>query len=155
MAEFEVCKARKYPEVDIKLPERSTTHAAGYDFFAPDDFEILPGEQKLIWTDVKIKLEPGQFLLLLPRSSYGIKKHLMLANTCGVVDMDYYNNPDNEGNIGICLYNYNSPTTVIENTAYIKKGDRIAQGIIMNYETTEDEDNVKHQRQGGFGSTGE
>lgn len=174
-AKFEICtRWNQYPIGDIKLPERSTAHAAGYDFFAPADIDIMPGEQKMIWTDIKVKLAPNQFLMLLPRSSYGVKKHLKMSNTCGIVDSDYYNNSDNEGNIGICLYNYNA--SFVENhkmhqhcqdgfvtydeqifnelTAHIKKGDRIAQGIIMTYDTAIDDVN-NGVRGGGFGSTGE
>jgi len=75
------------------------------------------------------------------------KQPIMLANTQGWVESDYYSNPDNDGNIGINLLN-------LGNTPYIiEKGDRIAQGMFINYLTTDD-DNTTAERLGGFGSTG-
>lgn len=159
---------RVHPEQDIMVPKRSTANAAGYDFFSTEDVSIKPQEQALIMTDVKVRLEPNQVLLLFVRSSYGIKKHLMLANGTGVIDADYFENPDNDGNIGICLYNYRQKMQrpfdrdlvdhhnvydLVDgrNTVDIKRGDRVAQGIILTY--TADE-LVLTKRDGGFGSTG-
>ena len=91
-------------------------------------------------------MNPDTVLLILPRSSIGIKKGIRLANTCAVIDSDYYD-ADNEGHILICLQN-DSETDVI-----IKAGERIAQGIFLTYGITKD-DNTDHVRIGGIGSTG-
>ena len=72
----------------------------------------------------------------------------MLANSTGIIDCDYYNNPDNEGHIMIAYYN----TKDVPYT--IKKGERIAQGIFMKYLTTDDDD-ASGIRMGGIGSTGQ
>lgn len=132
---------------DVKLPERSTANSAGYDFFAPEDI-ILPAKQLTrIMTGIKCELEPYMYLLLANRSSNPSKKSLFLANGVGIIDADYYNNPDNEGEIGFEYYN-NSDEPV-----EIKKGEKIGQGIINALIITDD-DNASGSRVGGFGSTG-
>lgn len=100
----------------------------------------------LVSTGVKCKLEPSCFLQLSIRSSSPLKYWLMLANGVGIIDADYYNNPDNEGEIFLQIYNL-SPFNI-----QIKKGEAIGQGIILPYGVTED-DVVMGERTGGFGST--
>ena len=101
----------------------------------------------LVSTGVKCELDPNTYLQLSVRSSLPLKHWLVLANGVGVIDADYYNNEDNEGEIFLQLYNL-SPFNV-----QIKKGEMIGQGIILPYLTTED-DNASGVRTGGFGSTG-
>ena len=100
----------------------------------------------LVSTGMKCKLEPGTFLQLSVRSSSPLKYWLMLANGVGIIDADYYNNPDNEGEIFLQIYNL-SPFNI-----QIKEGEAIGQGIILPYNVTED-DIVMGDRVGGFGST--
>lgn len=102
---FEVVENGKHQDLVIALPLRGTKTSAGYDFYTPVDVTIPPQAKVLIWTDVKSYMMEGEVLLLDVRSSTGIKQDLMLANTIGVIDEDYYNNSGNEGNIGICLRN--------------------------------------------------
>ena len=129
-----------------KLPERSTKHSAGYDFFAPTVIIIEPHEQtKLMFTDIKVRLDKDKVLMLYPRSSLGMKG-IALANTVGIIDADYYNNTKNEGNIGFSLVN-NSDKQVI-----IQQGEKFMQGVITRFYTTDDDD-AKRTREGGFGST--
>lgn len=132
-----------------KLPIRSTQGSAGYDFFNPDDdFLLLPGESKIIWTGIKAYMQPDDVLLIDIRSSLG-RQGIILANTIGIVDSDYYNNTSNEGEIGICLRNVNPNNTGV----LICRGDKIAQGIFIKY-LKADEDAATSERAGGFGSTG-
>ena len=100
----------------------------------------------LVPTGMKCKLNKGKYLELSVRSSTPLKYWLILANGVGIIDGDYYNNPDNEGHIYLQLINL-SPFDI-----QIKRGDIIGQGIIKSYYTTED-DNVENERLGGFGST--
>ena len=100
----------------------------------------------LVSTGMKCKLDPGSFLQLSVRSSSPLKYWLMLANGVGIIDADYYNNPDNEGEIFLQIYNL-SPFNI-----QIKEGEAIGQGIILPYGVTED-DVVTGDRTGGFGST--
>lgn len=147
---FEVVddKFRKNPNAKIELPARADKESAGYDFRTPIDVTINPMEQVLIWTDVKAYMQPHEVLMLYVRSSLGIKKGLTLANTVGVIDSSYYDNPDNDGNIGICLVNRGmKPVT-------LKAGKRICQGIFTIYLPTDDDNFLGDKRIGGFGSSG-
>lgn len=103
----------------------------------------------LVSTGVKCKLDPNTYLQLSVRSSLSLKHWLILANGVGIIDADYYNNEDNEGEIYLQLYNL-SPYNV-----QIKKGEMIGQGVILPYYTvTEGEDSAGFVRTGGLGSTG-
>lgn len=133
---------------DVRLPERATANSAGYDFFAPEDVTLPAKQLTRIMTGVKCELRPYMYLLLANRSSNPSKRNLFLANGVGIIDADYYNNPDNEGEIGFEFYN-NSDESV-----EIKKDEKIGQGIINIYNRVEN-DNTTGSRAGGFGSTGE
>ena len=106
----------------------------------------LKAKPTLVSTGVKCQLPSNTYLELSVRSSCPLKYWLILANGVGVVDADYYNNPDNEGEIFLQLINL-SPYTIL-----LKKGDVIGQGIIKPYLTTEN-DAASGERLGGFGST--
>jgi dUTP pyrophosphatase len=138
---------RKFKNIDINLPIRGTKKSAGYDFFSNEDIEILPNQKHLFWTDVKSYMQDDEVLKIYVRSSIGIKKGLILANTVGIIDSDYYENSSNDGNIGICLYNTTSQNVKIE------KGEKIAQGIFSKYLIVDDDDN-QTERTGGIGHTG-
>ena len=129
------------------LPVRSTSKSAGYDFFLKEDVTIWPGEHVFQYTDVKCELARDEVLLLFIRSSVGINKHLTLANGTGVIDADYYNNSNNNGNIGLTLFNYGNEVQTM------KKGERIMQGIVVDYKVSENDISTS-VRSGGFGSTG-
>lgn len=133
---------------DIKLPVRATTGSAGYDFFAPFDFEIPKTPDSIkIPTGIRCKIEEGYVLSLYPRSSLGFKYQVHLNNTVGIIDQDYYNS-DNEGHIMIKLSRESDKPVVV------KKGEAFAQGIFTEFFITEDDD-VTAVRNGGFGSTSE
>ena len=137
-------------QVDYKkhqLPKRGSKTSAGYDFFSPIN-EIIPahGTAK-IPTGVKVFMQQDEVLMIYPRSSIGFKKKLMLVNTTGIIDSDYYENPDNDGNIGFAFYNMSDVDVLI------KAGERVLQGIFTKYLITED-DNADEVRTGGTGSTG-
>ena len=100
----------------------------------------------LVSTGMKCKLDPTTWLQLSVRSSSPLKYWLMMGNGIGVIDADYYNNPDNEGEIFFQIYNL-SPFNI-----QIKKGEAIGQAIILPYGVTED-DVADEERTGGFGST--
>ena len=100
----------------------------------------------LVSTGVKCHLEEGYYLELSARSSTPLKYWIILANSVGIIDADYCDNPDNEGEIFFQVINM-SPFDI-----YLKKGDIIGQGIIKKYEVTDD-DIAEGERTGGFGST--
>lgn len=180
-AKFE--KVSKYKDIDIAMPERKTSGAAGYDMVAAEDTVIPPYEEHiknlfdtelnlnngylttpktldemaaltkqtkakptLVSTGMKCRLDKGTYLELAIRSSSPLKYWLLLANGVGVIDEDYYNNPDNEGEIFFQIINL-SPFPI-----KIQKGEIIGQGIIKPYLLTED-DAAAGVRTGGLGST--
>ena len=140
---FEVVSRMETP---VKLPKRGSIHSAGYDIHAYDDYKIEPKQSVLIKTGIKAYMPPDEYLDLRVRSSLGIKRQLMLATGASVIDADYYNNPDNEGEIMVVLYNYGNETQTIE------AGERIVQGIFTKYFLIDDDDTTD-QRTGGTGST--
>lgn len=137
----------KFEESSINLPKRKTTGSAGYDFEAAVDIKIDSKKIAFVTTGIKAYMPKDEVLQMYPRSSLCFKKKLMLANSVGIIDSDYYNNSDNEGEIMLILYNFGDQ--VVE----IKKGERIAQGIFTKY-LTADGLETTDKRIGGFGSTG-
>ena len=133
---------------DIILPKRATKHSAGYDFFAPFDFELRGGESIKIPSGIKCDMNEDLFLAIVPRSSLGFKYKMRLVNTLGIVDCDYFDNENNEGHIFIKISNENNE----DKTLKVNKGEAFAQGIFLKYFLTED-DNVTETRTGGIGST--
>lgn len=130
----------------VRRPTRGSIHSAGYDFYAYDDYEIKPKQSVLIKTGVKAYMPPDEYLDLRVRSSLGIKRQLMLATGASVIDADYYNNEENEGEIMVVLYNYG------DETQHIAAGERIVQGIFTKYFLVDDDDTTD-ERTGGTGST--
>ena len=133
--------------MDYVLPTRGTSKSAGYDLASPIDVIIEPHSSVLIWTNVKAYMQDDEVLEVYIRSSTAIKRDLILKNTVGIIDSDYYSNESNDGNIGICLYN----TTYAPRE--IKKGERIAQGIFKKYLVADDDVCLNEIRVGGIGST--
>lgn len=115
------------------LPKRETYQAAGYDFFALYDYTVKPGEIRLVPTGVKVCMESDDVLLLLARSSMGFRWNVRLCNQVGVVDADYYNNPDNGGHMWIKIQNEGDKDYVV------KKGDGMCQGMFVKYLKTDDD----------------
>ena len=126
----------------LGLPRRGTKYSAGYDFEALYDFVMKPGEIKKIPTGIKVTMNDNEVLLLAVRSSQGFKYNIRLCNQVGVIDKDYYNNENNEGHIFIKLQNEGDKDYVVN------KGDKIIQGVFINYLTVDDEEEVKEERTG-------
>lgn len=170
---FEVVKGKE--EDGINLPKRQTKNSAGYDFEAAED-TIIPSIWKLmakrliakvspfipnavefsydgnavkptlVKTGVKAYMQEDEALYLYNRSSNPIKRFLLLSNGVGVIDSDYYNNPDNDGEIMFQFINFGlHPVT-------IKKGERIGQGVFKKF-LKADNDKATGERKGGHGST--
>lgn len=149
----------EFPNVkyeNLKLPKRATTGSAGYDFYSPIGFTLTPGATIKIPTGIRVILPQDKFLLMAPRSGLGFKYRLQLDNTVGIIDSDY-SNSDNEGHIWIKMTNASNTETIcgmFSNGKFLElqAGDAVAQGIILKYETTDDDD-ADGVRNGGFGST--
>lgn len=133
---------------EVQLPVRADTRSAGYDFFMPKDVQLLPAQKMLIFSDVKAYMQDDEYLELVPRSSLGIKQGLMMSNTVGVIDASYYQNENNDGNIGLALLNTSG------RAIDLKKGDRVAQGIFKKYLIADNDSPTSDKRVGGIGSSG-
>lgn len=145
---FEIAKG--FENLNINLPVRKTKYSAGYDIEAAEDCTI-PSFKKgnkptLVKTGLKAYMQDDEMLLLYNRSSNPGKKGLVLANGVGVIDKDYYGNPDNDGAIMFAFFNLK------DEDIKIKKGDAIGQAIFQKYLIT-DNDIATGERLGGFGST--
>ena len=152
----------KFKKKDINLPVRKTNASAGYDFEAAESLivpsiwkvlaeKVFVGEATglkatLIPTGIKSYMLDDEYLQLSIRSGTALKTGLILANGVGIVDSDYYNNPDNEGRIMFPVHNLGFKDKLI------KKGERIGQGLFLNY-LKADDDMSDGVRTGGFGST--
>lgn len=147
MRKFEYIKAIKK---DFDLPKRSTKKSAGYDFINPIKVEIPPyklGDNPImVRTGIKVKMEDDEFLMLVNRSSNPKKKKLVIPNSVGIIDADYYGNQDNDGEMFFGFYNLSNETIILN------AGDKLGQGIFMKYGKTVD-DISEGTRNGGFGST--
>ena len=145
---FEIAKG--FEDKNINLPERKTKYSAGYDVECAEDV-IIPSFKKgmkptLVKTGIKAYMQDNEYLMLVNRSSNPGKKGLVLANSVGIIDKDYYGNSDNDGHFMFAFYNMK------EEDIEIKKGDCIGQAIFMPY-LLADDDNANGERTGGFGST--
>ena len=144
---FEVVKG--YEDKNINLPIRKTAHSAGYDIEAAEDITIpmfKPGiKPTLIPTGLKAYCQPDECFVLLNRSS-GPKKGFILANSVGLIDSDYYGNPDNDGHLFFAYFNCS------DHDIEVKKGDVIGQVVFTKFYITDD-DKAIGERKGGFGST--
>ena len=145
---FEVAKG--FEDKEINLPVRKTKYSAGYDVEAAEDI-VIPSfkkgmKPKLVKTGIKAYMDEDEMLLLYNRSSNPGKKGLILANSVGVIDKDYYGNPDNDGHIMFAFFN------IKEEDIEIKKGDVVGQAIFQKFLVTDD-DVAEGERVGGFGST--
>ena len=127
--------------IETELPRRATKYSAGYDFYAAVSAEIKPGEKYVIPTNTAVEMDEDDVLLIFPRSSYSIKFGLELVNSVGVIDADYKDQ--------IFIFYRNTG----DEPFFIKRGDRIAQGVFVKFLKTDD-DKADGERHGGVGSTG-
>ena len=149
------------------MPIRKTKNSVGYDIEAAED-TIIPSIWKtvfsnfqkflkgnheydtikptLVKTGIKAYFGEDEALFLANRSSHPGKKGLVLANSIGVIESDYYGNPDNDGHIMFAYYNFYPVDTTI------KKHDPVGQAFFQKFLITDD-DKAEGKRMGGFGST--
>lgn len=130
----------------VPLPSYQTAEAAGFDLAASQDVLVPPGEVRLVPTGLVVEVPHGYFLGVFARSSTPLQRGLMVANGVGVVDRDYAGPEDQ---IFIEVLNF-TPRDV-----QVKRGDRIAQGILMPAVQVQwIEGQTRDESRGGFGSTG-
>ena len=146
-----------YASEEVVLPVRSTQTSAWYDFFASEDV-VIPSLFKALqkWefikptfipTHIKAFIPENMFLQLANRSGNPLKVGILMANWVGIVDADYYNNPDNEWHIQWIFWNMTVEDVVI------KKGQKVFQWVFVEYKTVENEEENFSERNWWFGST--
>ena len=118
---FEVAKG--FENEGVNMPVRKTKFSAGYDIEAAEDCVIpafkLGQKPTLVKTGLKAYMQEDEYLMLCNRSSNPFKKGLVLANSIGIIDADYYGNPDNDGAFMYAFYN------MFDKDVEIKKGELI------------------------------
>ncbi len=130
-----------------RLPQRMTTHAAGYDLYTSAETPIAlePGKVKLVPTGISIGIPEGYEAQIRPRSGLALKHGIGILNAPGTIDSDY------RGEVGIIMYNFGDKTYTVE------PGSRIAQMIISRCEAVEfvvvEELSETERGTGGFGHT--
>ncbi len=133
-------------------PSYANEYAAGLDLRANEDVTIYPKGHPIhsniadIESELAIEIPIGHFGMVVARSGLAFKHQIKLINDVGIIDEDY------RGIIGIRLVNEGD-------SAYtIKKGDRVAQMIIIPYIQPTilfvDELSETDRGEKGFGSTG-
>lgn len=125
------------------MPERATKGSAGYDISASETVTIQPGEIKLVRTGLAAQMEQDDVMLLIDRSSNPRKRGLILSNSVGVIDYDYFPKEF----MGMF-------TNITDKAVTIEAGQRIMQVVFVKYDLVDD-DNALGHRTGGFGSTGD
>lgn len=162
---FEICS--EYLDKDIHLPIRKTKNSVAYDIEAAIDTTI-PSIWKTIFKNIKIFLSgkdnyeyfkptlihtglksyfgEDEVLIMANKSSFPLKKGLIMANSIGIVESDYYNNCSNEGHLMFMYYNIGFKDVII------KKGESAGQAYFQKF-LKADNDVADGIRTGGFGST--
>lgn len=128
----------------IIIPQRDSAASVGYDLPLLSDLELAPGETAKLPTGLKARFQPDEVLLLIVRSKTGFKYNIRLCNQVGVIDSDYYNNPDNEGHLFIKVQNED---TVAHS---FKRGDALVQGVFMKYLTTDNDHDFGQERRSEY-----
>ena len=139
---------------DAVIPTKGTLLSAGYDVYAPCDFEVKPG-RSVMPLGFAIEMPEGYAAIVRARSGYsakgfaGTRVHSEYRFDCdsitGVVDADF------RQGIGVILKSYEPRMFTI------KKGQRVAQILFKKVEAvnfTETDTLTETKRDGGFGSTG-
>lgn len=129
----------------IKIPTRATCGSAGYDFYLPFPFSLYSNGAVTIPTGIRVDIQPGWFLMLVPRSGLGFKHGLRLLNTAGIIDSDYFY-AENEGHIMAKI--------TVDKNMCLQEGDRFIQGLLVPHGVTRTDSTLGLDRTGGFGSTG-
>lgn len=129
---------------EIIIPQRDSASTAGYDLHLLSDITLRPGETIKLPTGLKSRFQPDEALLFIVRSKTGFKYNIRLCNQVGVIDSDYYNNPDNEGHLWTKIQNED---TVAHS---FKKGDALVQGVFIKYLTTDSDQNLNLERRSDY-----
>lgn len=155
---------------NAKIPAYAKPGDAGMDIYALEDFEVAPGERKIVKTGLKVAIPRGYELQVRPRSGTSVKTALRVANTPGTIDSGY------RDEIGVIIENIepkikdigydfdDNGNIIIKSILHgsvfnVGKGERFAQ-LVLNevpsaaFYPVESVAQIGENRGGGFGSTG-
>jgi len=136
-----------YKHEDVDLPFYATTNSSGFDLIAQKDIVLRPNNKKLIPTGLRIEIPEGYEIQIRPRSGLSLNTPLMIANSPGTIDADY------RGEIKIIMWNTSSSQSYT-----VKRGDRIAQGVLTKVERAKfvvvDKLTPTERQDKGFGHSG-
>ncbi|GAB6988967.1 dUTP diphosphatase [Paenibacillus pini] len=133
---------------DIKLPERMSRSASGYDLYAAVEEPVIlqPNERKLIPTGFALAMPDGLEAQIRPRSGLAFKHGITCLNTPGTIDADY------RGEVKVLLINLGQEPFTID------RNERIAQMVFQTVPDVEFEQvdvlSETVRGSGGFGHTG-
>ena len=131
----------------IELPSYAHPGDAGADLRTTEDFELHPGERRLVGTGIAIALPDGYAAFVHPRSGLAARHGISIVNTPGTVDAGY------RGEIKVCLVNTDRKAAV-----RFSRGDRIAQLVVQPVSRARfvpvDALDETARGIGGYGSTG-
>jgi dUTP pyrophosphatase len=132
----------------VSLPSYGSSEAAGFDLASAHDILVKPRQIALVRTGLVIEVPTGFFLAIVARSSTPLKRGLVVSNGVGVIDPDY-SGPEDEVMIQVM--------NVTESDVQIRRGDRLAQGIVLPAPrvTWEEVSEIREVTRGGFGATGQ
>jgi dUTP pyrophosphatase len=137
---------------DAVMPKYATEGAAGFDLVALEDYTLFAGGTVLVKTGLSVEIPEGYEMQVRPRSGLSLKTFLRVANSPGTVDSDF------RAEVCVIMTNANFFTRDYDTSIFIKKGERIAQGVICpvvqaEFEVVEELSDTE-RGSGGFGSTG-
>lgn len=158
---IDVVKSLFKPKIKIAIfdedkayykPKYATDGSAAIDLITPIPINLRPGESVLVKTNLAMEIQKDWVGIIAPKSGLGVKYHVQLTNTLGVIDSDYRG----EVEVKITIPYTEEETT----TLMLTQGDKFVQMLFfycpqaeLDYvsysELSETERGV-----GGFGSTG-
>lgn len=130
-----------------EIPKYMTKGSVGFDISSNEDFDLHPECFHMYHTGLYFEIPEGYELQIRPRSGFANKNLTIIPNSPGTIDSDY------RGELHVGLLNLHRLKIL-----NIKKGDRIAQGIIApivkaNFIEVKELSETERGA-GGFGSTG-
>lgn len=131
---------------DALLPIYSHDGDSGMDISSLKNYYVPPKECKLVSTGLEFEIPYGFELQIRPRSGLALNRGITILNSPGTIDAGY------RGELKILVFNTSG------RTYKIKKGERIAQGVVSKIEIVSiiESDKLSETKRGdrGLGSTG-
>jgi len=133
---------------ELPLLKAASEFSSGSDLRAAvlEPLTLVPGDYRLVPTGLQLEIPVGWEGQVRPRSGLALRHGITVLNSPGTIDSDY------RGEVGVILINHGRASFTV------KRGDRIAQLVVVRVETTCWEEvadlSQSHRGDGGFGSTG-